>query len=95
LVLRESFGLRLAAILAPALFLAGVETEDRWGEIAVYPELMAHYADRFRALIRRVWVDEPPGSRVIGTALPYRGRIPKVPRISNFRYSRYFRWRRY
>src|SRR5205823_4903428 len=43
--------------------------EDRWGEIAVYPELMAEYADRLRALIRRVWVDEPPGSHVIGTAI--------------------------
>jgi hypothetical protein len=43
--------------------------EDRWGEIAVYPELMAEYADRLRALIRRVWVDEPPGGHVVGTAI--------------------------
>jgi hypothetical protein len=40
--------------------------EDRWGEIAVYPELMAEYAERLRALIRRVWVDEPPGGHVSG-----------------------------
>jgi hypothetical protein len=44
-------------------YLAPVE--DRWGEIAVYPELMAEYAERLRALIRRVWVDEPPGGHVI------------------------------
>jgi hypothetical protein len=48
-------------------YLAPVE--DRWGEIAVYPELMAEYAERLRALIRRVWVDEPPGGHVIGTAI--------------------------
>jgi hypothetical protein len=34
--------------------------EDRWGEIAVYPELMAEYAERLRALIRRVWVTSHP-----------------------------------
>jgi hypothetical protein len=33
-------------------YLAPVE--DRWGEIAVYPELMAEYAERLCALIRRV-----------------------------------------
>ena len=43
--------------------------EDRWGEIAVYPVLMAEYAERLRALIRRVWVEEPPGGHVIGTAI--------------------------
>jgi hypothetical protein len=43
--------------------------EDRWGEIAVYPELMAEYAERLRGLIRRVWIQEPPGGHVIGTAI--------------------------
>jgi hypothetical protein len=43
--------------------------EDRWGEIAVYPVLLAEYAERLRALIRRVWVEEPPGGHVIGTAI--------------------------
>jgi hypothetical protein len=43
--------------------------EDRWGEIAVYPELMAEYAARLQALIRRVWVEERPGGHVIGTAI--------------------------
>jgi hypothetical protein len=45
------------------------QVEDRWGEIAVYPELMAEYAERLRSLIGRVWVDEPPGGHVIGTAI--------------------------
>ena len=48
-------------------YLAPVE--GRWGEIAVYPELMHEYADRLRPLIRRVWVDEPPGGYVTGTAI--------------------------
>jgi hypothetical protein len=43
--------------------------EDRWGEIAVYPELMAEYAARLQELIRRVWAEEPPGGHVIGTAI--------------------------
>lgn len=43
--------------------------EDRWGEIAIYPELMDEYADRLRDLIRRVWVEEPPGGHVVGTAI--------------------------
>ena len=48
-------------------YLAPVE--DRWGEIAVYPELMEDYAERLRGMIQRVWVDEPPGGHVIGTTI--------------------------
>jgi hypothetical protein len=43
--------------------------EDRWGEIAVYPELMEQYTESLRGLIQRVWVDEPPGGHVIGTTI--------------------------
>ena len=43
--------------------------EDRWGEVAVYPELMAEYAERLRPLIRRVWIEEPPGGYVTGTSI--------------------------
>jgi hypothetical protein len=48
-------------------YLAPVE--DRWIEMAVHPELMNEYTERLRALIRRVWVDEPPGGHVIGRAI--------------------------
>ena len=48
-------------------YLAPVE--DRWGEIAVYPELMEDYAERLRGMIQRVWVDETPGGHVIGTTI--------------------------
>jgi hypothetical protein len=45
-------------------YLAPVE--ERWGEIAVYPELMEEHAERLRGMIRRVWVEEPPGGHVVG-----------------------------
>jgi len=40
--------------------------EERWGEIAVYPELMNAYADLQLPLLRRVWCTEPPGGYVVG-----------------------------
>jgi hypothetical protein len=40
--------------------------EERWGEIAVYPELMNAYADLLLPLLRRVWCTEPPGGYVTG-----------------------------
>ncbi|MCW2242552.1 hypothetical protein [Azospirillum canadense] len=40
--------------------------EERWGEIAVYPELMNEYADRLLPLLRRVWSGEVPGGYVVG-----------------------------
>jgi hypothetical protein len=46
-----------------------VPVEDRWGEIAVYPELMNGYAERLRGMIRRVWAEEPPGGYVVGTTI--------------------------
>jgi hypothetical protein len=48
-------------------YLAPVE--DRWGEIAVYPEIMEEYAERLRGMIRRVWVERPPGGHVVGTTI--------------------------
>ena len=43
--------------------------EGRWGEVAVYPELMNDYADALLPLLRRVWTQEPPGGYVVGTAI--------------------------
>jgi hypothetical protein len=43
--------------------------EDRWGEVAVYPELMNAYADQLLPLLRRVWREEPTGGYVVGTAI--------------------------
>jgi hypothetical protein len=43
--------------------------EDRWGEIAIYPELMNAYAEPLIPLIRHVWTDQKPGGYVRGTAI--------------------------
>lgn len=40
--------------------------EERWGEIAVYPELMNAYADDLLSLLRQAWADDRPGAHVIG-----------------------------
>jgi hypothetical protein len=40
--------------------------EERWGEIAVFRELMNEYADLLLPLLRRVWGGEPPGGYVTG-----------------------------
>ena len=48
-------------------YLAPVK--DRWGEIAVYPELMEQYTQRLRGIIQRVWADEPAGGYVVGTTI--------------------------
>jgi hypothetical protein len=43
--------------------------EDRWGEIAVYPELMNASADELLPLLRRVWTQEASGGYVVGTTI--------------------------
>ncbi|WP_431858743.1 hypothetical protein [Azospirillum sp.] len=40
--------------------------EERWGEIAVYPELMNEYADLLLPSLRRVWSSSTPGGYVVG-----------------------------
>ncbi len=42
---------------------------DRWGEIAVYPELLTKYADDFIPLLDRVWTEGRPGEHVRGAAI--------------------------
>lgn len=43
--------------------------EDRWGEVAVFPELMNAYADDLLPLLRRVWAQESTGGYVVGTSI--------------------------
>jgi len=74
--------------------------EDRWGEIAVYPELMIEYAERLRVLIQRVWVEEPPGGHVIGTAiclscLLERGRYGDLIELLACARMRWWHWHRF
>jgi hypothetical protein len=40
--------------------------EERWGEIAVYPEHMNEYADRFLPRLREVWAADTPGHWIVG-----------------------------
>jgi hypothetical protein len=48
-------------------YLAPVE--DRWGEIAQYPDLIDEYADRMIAMVRRAWADHQNFHHVIGTSI--------------------------
>jgi hypothetical protein len=47
-------------------YLAPVE--DRWGEIARYPDLINEYADRLIGMVRRAWADHETFQHVIGTS---------------------------
>ena len=48
-------------------YLAPVE--DRWGEIARYPDLINEYADRLIGMVRRAWTDHATFQHVIGTSI--------------------------
>jgi hypothetical protein len=43
--------------------------EDRWGEIAQYPDLIDEYADRMIGMVRRAWADHQTCQHVIGTSV--------------------------
>ena len=43
--------------------------EDRWGEIAQYPDLINDYADRMIGMVRRFWTDHQTFQHVIGTSI--------------------------
>ena len=43
--------------------------QERWGEVAVYPELMLDYAERCRTLIRDVWTGKLPPGHVVGAPI--------------------------
>jgi hypothetical protein len=43
--------------------------EDRWGEIAQYPDLIDEYADRMIGMVRRAWADHQTFQHLIGTSV--------------------------
>lgn len=43
--------------------------EDRWGEIAQYPELLNEYANLMIGMVRRAWADHKTFSHVTGTSI--------------------------
>ena len=43
--------------------------EERWGEIATYPEIMNDHADRLLPIVRWVWSEDTPGGHVRGDTI--------------------------
>jgi hypothetical protein len=43
--------------------------EDRWGEIAQYPDLIDEYADRMIGMVRRAWADHQNFQHLIGASV--------------------------
>jgi hypothetical protein len=43
--------------------------EDRWGEIAQYPDLVDEYADRMIEMVRRAWADHQTFQYVAGISI--------------------------
>jgi hypothetical protein len=43
--------------------------QDRWGEIAQYPDLMGEYAELLLEMVRRAWADHQNFSYVTGTSI--------------------------
>jgi hypothetical protein len=78
-------------------YLAPVE--DRWGEIARYPDLINEYVDRLIGMVRRAWVDQKTFRHVIGTAiclscLLEAGRYAELQELLATRRMKFWSWHR-
>lgn len=51
--------------------------EERWGEIAQYPDLMDEYADLMIRMVRRAWADNQNYSYVTGTSICLSGLLER------------------
>jgi hypothetical protein len=79
-------------------YLAPVE--ERWGEIARYPDLIHAYADRLLPMLRRAWADQERFSYVAGTAiclscLLEAGRYTELQDLLAMRRMRFWSWHRF
>jgi hypothetical protein len=79
-------------------YLAPVE--DRWGEIAVYRELMEQYTQRLHGMIQRVWAGEPAGGYVVGTTICLScllelGRYDELLELLGCARMRWWHWHRF
>ena len=54
--------------------------EDRWGEIAQYPDLIDEYADRMIGMVRRARADHQTFQHVVGTSICLRGPLRRTSR---------------
>ena len=79
-------------------YLAPVE--DRWGEIARYPDLINEYADRLIGMVRRAWADHKTFQHVIGTSiclssLLEAGRYDELAELLATRRMKFWSWHRF
>jgi hypothetical protein len=79
-------------------YLAPVE--DRWGEIAHYPDLINEYADRLIGMIRRAWADHETFQHVTGTSiclscLLEAGRYAELQELLATRRMKFWSWHRF
>ena len=79
-------------------YLAPVE--DRWGEIARYPDLINDYADRLLWMVRRAWANHNGFEYVTGTAiclscLLEAGRYAELQELLATSRSKFWSWHRF
>lgn len=79
-------------------YLAPVE--DRWGEIARYPDLINDYADRLLWVVRRAWANHNGFEYVAGTSiclscLLEAGRYAELQELLATRRSKFWSWHRF
>jgi len=74
--------------------------EERWGEIAVYPEHINAYADQLLPLLHEVWSEDSPGAFVTGTdiclsSLLAAGRYGELHEVLGLRSRRFWGYDHY
>ena len=74
--------------------------EERWGEIAHYPDLINEYADRLIEMVRRAWSDHQSFQYVTGTSiclscLLEAGRYDELQELLATRRTKFWSWHRF
>ena len=74
--------------------------EERWGEIAHYPDLINEYADRLIEMVRRAWSDHQSFQHVTGAAiclscLLEAGRYDELQELLATRRTKFWSWHRF
>ena len=74
--------------------------EERWGEIAHYPDLINEYADRLIEMVRRAWSDHQSFQHVTGTSiclscLLEAGRYDELQALLATRRTKFWSWHRF
>lgn len=77
-----------------------VPVEDRWGEIAHYPDLINQYADRLIGTVRSAWSDDRNFRSVVGTSiclscLLEAGRHAELQELLALRRTKFWPWHRF